>query len=76
MLSTLEKFALAKYPNGQIDGITYEDYFGEIVWVTTTDKSTHAVSTRQMMVEAEGNRHSGVMKDIRKQIEKATRSIA
>lgn len=70
-LSTVEQFALAKYPSGKIDGITFEDYFGEIVWVTTPDKSTHAVSTRQMLLETEGSRHSKEMARIRKQIEKS-----
>jgi hypothetical protein len=74
-LSTIEQFALAKFPQGQIDGITYEDYFGEIAWVTTPDKSTHAVSTRMMMLETESDRHSREIARIRKQIDKAIRSL-
>lgn len=70
-LSTIEQYAIAKYPNGQIDGITYEDFFGEIVWVTTPDKSTHAVSTKQMLSEIEGYRHHKEMNRIRQQISKA-----
>lgn len=75
MLSTLERYALSLYPNGLIDGITYEPYFGEIVWITTPDKSSHAVSTRMMMVDAESNRHSKEMNNIRSSIQKAKESM-
>lgn len=70
-LSTIEQYALYKYPNGQIDGITYEDHFGEIVWVTTPDKTTHAVSTKMMISEIEGYRHHKEMNRIRQQISNA-----
>jgi hypothetical protein len=56
----IEQYALTKYPEGKIDGITYEDGFGKIVWITTRDKSTHVVSTKQMSFELEG------LKDIQK----------
>ena len=64
----LEEYALQKYPDGKIDGFSHEDYFGDIVWITTPDKSTHIVSQFSMLMELEGVRHSSEMAKIRSNI--------
>jgi len=74
-MSTLEQYALSLYPNGLIDGLTYEDGFGFVVWITTPDHSTHAVSTKMMLVDAESNRHSKAMSSIRSQIASAMEAL-